>query len=63
MLLLDDSDMRHIFKEKGKLNRKMKNLPIAYVTFSFSFEVLFFVNVIFEERTFLPFTRDCNICR
>ena len=47
MLLLDDADTRHIFKGKGKLNRKMKNLPIAYVKFSFFFEVLFFVNVIF----------------
>ena len=47
MLLLDDADTSHIFKGKGKLNRKMKILPIAYVTFSFFFEVLFFVNVIF----------------
>ena len=29
MLVLDDADMTLIFKEKGKLNRIIKNCPIA----------------------------------
>ena len=29
MLVLDDADMTLIFKEKGKLNRIIKNCPIT----------------------------------
>ena len=42
---------------KGKLNTIIKNHPIAHVTFLFFFEIQYlFVNSIFEERMFLPFT-------
>ena len=58
---LDDADVTHIFKDKGKLNRIIKNHPIAHITCLFFFEMYFlFANFIFEKRTFLPFTRDCN---
>ena len=36
---LDDADVTHIFKDKGKLNRIIKNHPIAHVTFLFFFEM------------------------
>ena len=35
--VLDDGDMTHIFKDKGKLNRITKNHPIALVTFSLKY--------------------------
>ena len=33
----DDADMTYIFKDKGKLNRIIKNHPIALVTFSLKY--------------------------
>ena len=36
-VFLDDADMTHIFKDKGKLNRIIKNHPITHVTFLFCF--------------------------
>ena len=36
---LDDKDMTHIFKDKGKLNRIIKNHAITHVTFLFFFEI------------------------
>ena len=38
MLFLDDSDVTHIFKDKGKLNT-IKKHPIAHVTLLFFFEI------------------------
>ena len=37
--VLDDADMTHIFKDKGKLNRIIKNHPIAHAIFLFFFEM------------------------
>ena len=34
--ILDDADVTYIFKDKGKLNRIIKNRPTALVTFSYS---------------------------
>ena len=39
MLFLDDTDVTHFFKDKGKLNTIAKNHPIAHVTFFFLFEI------------------------
>ena len=49
-------------KNKGKLNRIIKNQPITHITLFFLFEIQYlYLNSIFEERTFLPFiTRDDN---
>ena len=62
MLFLDDTDMTHIFKDKGKLNTIIKNHPIAVTFFFFEIHYLF-VDFIFEERTFSPLTRDYNNCQ
>ena len=38
--IFDDADATHIFKDKGKLSRIMKNYPIiAHATFLFFFEM------------------------
>ena len=37
--VLDDADVTHIFKDKGKLNRIIKNHPIAHDTLLFFFEI------------------------
>ena len=51
--VLDDADVRHIFKDKGKLKRIIRNHPMAHVTFLFFFECSsFFANFVFVERTF-----------
>ena len=64
MLFLDNADITHVFKDKGKLNGIIKNHPIAYATLLFFFEIQYlFVNFIFEGRTFLPLTRDYNNCQ
>ena len=55
--ILDDADVTHIFKDKGKLNR-IKNHPKKSIILWNV--VLFFENFIFEQRTFLPFTRNHN---
>ena len=49
-------------KDKEKLNRIIKNQPITHVTLLFLCEIqYFFLDFIFEERTFLPFiTSDHN---
>ena len=49
-------------KDKEKLNRIIKNQPITHVTLLFLCEIqYFFLDFIFEERTFLPFiTSDRN---
>ena len=39
ILFLDDADMTHIFKEKGKLNRIIANNLIAHALFLFFFEI------------------------
>ena len=39
MLFLNDADVTHIFKDKGKLNTIMKNRQIAHVPFLFFFEI------------------------
>ena len=41
MLFLDDAHMTHIFKDKGKLNRIIKNHPVAHVTFLFFYLIFF----------------------
>ena len=54
----------YISKDKWKLNTIIKNHPIVHITFLFSFEIQYLlVNLIFEERMFLSFTRDRNNCR
>ena len=53
LLFLDDAYITHISKDKWKLNTIIKNHPIEYVTFLFSFEIQYIlVNFIFEERMF-----------
>ena len=49
-------------KDKEKLNRIIKNQPITHVTLLFLCEIqYFFLDFIFDERTFLPFiTSDHN---
>ena len=37
--VLDDADVTHFFKDKGKLNRIIKNHSITHVTFLFFFEM------------------------
>ena len=39
MLFLDDTDIIHIFMEKGKLNRIITNHPIVHALFLFFFEI------------------------
>ena len=57
--VLDDADVKDILKDKWKLNRIIKNHSIALVTFLWNV-VFLFANFIFEQRTFLLFTRDHN---
>ena len=64
MLLWDDTEITHISKGKGKLNIIIKNHTIAHVTILFFFKIQYlFVNFIFEDYMFLPFTRERNNCR
>ena len=58
--VLDDAEVTHIFKDKGKLDRVIKNHPIAHVKFCFSLKCSSFCKCCLWARTFLPFTRDCN---
>ena len=51
LLFLDDAYITHISKDKWKLNTIIKNHPITYVTFLFSFEIQYIL-VNFEERMF-----------
>ena len=37
--VFDVAEVTHIFKDKGKLNRIIKNRPITHVTFLFFFEM------------------------
>ena len=39
MLFLNDADVTHISKNKGKLNTIMKNYQITHVPFLFFFEI------------------------
>ena len=61
LLFLDDAYITHISKDKWKLNTIIKNHPITYVTFLFSFEIQYIL-VNFEERMFylLPGIKNCQ---
>ena len=53
MLFFDDTDITHIFKDKGNLNIIIKYRFIAQVKLLFLFEIQYpFSNFIFEEICF-----------
>ena len=52
-IFLDDMNVSQIFKDNGKLNRIIKNLPDTQVKFYFFFAYQYlFINFIFEKRMF-----------